>query len=146
MRDISTAIGLDKVQAIVGDFYDRVQEHPTLARPFRIVDDWEEHKAHLSHFWWVTLGGRPYRNKPYKVADKHAMAGFTPELLVDWLSLFQTTLNSHLPADIAEQWFARATNIGRSLKLMHESGRGVSSDSHRMNQSHSTRIQVSGYQ
>jgi hemoglobin len=125
MHDIATAIGVDKVKAIVGDFYDRVQQHPTLARPFQTVNNWEEHKIHLSHFWWVTLGGRPYRNKPYRVADKHAMAGFTPELLVDWLKLFQATLDSHLPADIAEQWFARATNIGRSLKLMHESRRSV---------------------
>ena len=120
MRDIASDVGLEKVKAIIGDFYDRVQDHPTLAGPFEIVDDWDEHKAHLSHFWWVTLGGRPYRNKPYQVADKHAMAGFTPELLVDWLSLFQATLNRHLPAHTAEQWFARAANIGRSLKLMYE--------------------------
>src|SRR5687767_14640540 len=51
MRDIATDIGLDKVKAVIGDFYDRVQEHPALARPFGIVDDWREHKAHLSHFW-----------------------------------------------------------------------------------------------
>jgi hemoglobin len=125
MRDIATHLGLDKVEAVIDDFYNRVQKHPTLAGPFGIVDDWEEHKAHLSHFWWVTLGGRPYRNKPYQVARKHAMAGFTPELLVDWLSLFRTTLNSHLPADTAEEWFARAANIGRSLKLMHEARQGV---------------------
>src|SRR5688572_22055888 len=143
MHDIATAIGLDKVKAIVGDFYDRVQEHPTLAGPFQIVDDWEEYKVHLSHFWWVTLGGRPYRNKPYKVAEKHAMAGFTPELLVDWLSLFQATLNSHLPADIADQWFARATNIGRSLKLMHEAGRGLAVE--HANSSSGRRAQMSGH-
>lgn len=125
MRDIAAEIGLDKVKAVVGDFYDRVQEHPTLARPFGIVDDWKEHKAHLSHFWWVTLGGRPYRNKPYQVAYKHAMAGFTPELLVDWLSLFRTTLDSHLPKDSGQEWFARAANIGRSLTLMHEARQGV---------------------
>ena len=125
MQDIARNIGHETVKAIVGDFYDRVQEHPTLASPFEIVDDWEEHKAHLSHFWWVTLGGRPYRNKPYQVADKHVRAGFTPELLVDWLGLFRTTLSMHLPQDIADQWFARAANIGRSLKLRHESRGGI---------------------
>ena len=125
MRDIAPHLGLDKVKAVIDDFYNRVQKHPALARPFGIVDDWDEHKAHLSHFWWVTLGGRPYRNKPYQVAHKHAMAGFTPELLADWLSLFRHTLESHLPADIAEGWFARAENIGRSLKLMQEARQGV---------------------
>ena len=141
MRDIATEIGLDRVKAVVGDFYDRVQEHPALAGPFGIVDDWQEHKAHLSHFWWVTLGGGPYRNKPYQVADKHAMAGFTPELLVDWLSLFRATLNSHLPAETAEQWFARAANIGRSLKLMHELRRRAAAEHPRASddRSHLTR-------
>ena len=120
MQDIASAIGLDRVTEVVSDFYDRVQQHPTLGVPFGIVDDWPEHKAHLAHFWWVTLGGRPYRDKPYQVAHKHALAGFTPELLVDWLALFRQTLEQHLPAELAAQWYARAANIGRSLVYMHE--------------------------
>ncbi len=28
-----------------------------------------------------TLGGKPYRDQPYRVAQKHAAAGFTPELV-----------------------------------------------------------------
>jgi len=125
MQDIASDVGLDRVKGIISEFYDRVQEHPTLAQPFRIVDDWTEHKAHLAHFWWVTLGGRPYRDKAYRVSAKHAAAGFTPELLVDWLALFRETLIGHLPHGIAEQWYARAENIGRSLKLMHEFRQGV---------------------
>ena len=120
MQDIAQEIGVAKVRQVVSDFYDEVQRHPALGKPFAVVDDWAEHKAHLAHFWWVTLGGRPYRDKPYRVADKHAAAGFTPELLVDWLALFRETLAKHLPRDLAEQWYARAANIGRSLNLMHE--------------------------
>ena len=81
MKDIANEIGLDKVQAVVSDFYDRVRMHPRLAAPFASVEDWPEHKAHLTHFWWVTLGGKRYREKPYRVAEKHALAGFTPALL-----------------------------------------------------------------
>ena len=120
MKDIAVDIGLPNVRGVVSDFYDRVQQHPRLAVPFAIVDDWVEHKAHLAHFWWVTLGGRPYRDKPYQVAHKHALAGFTPELLVEWLALFRETLSAHLSPALAEQWYARAANIGRSLVLMHE--------------------------
>jgi hemoglobin len=125
MHDIASDVGLDKVKEVISDFYDRVQEHPALAKPFETVDDWAEHKAHLAHFWWVTLGGRAYREKPYRVADKHAKAGFTPELLEDWLNLFEETLSSHLPIEIAEQWYSRAANIGRSLKQMHEFRQGI---------------------
>jgi hemoglobin len=120
MIDVAQTIGIGRVAEVVSDFYDEVQRHPTLRVPFGIVDDWTEHKAHLAHFWWVTLGGKPYRAKPYQVAHKHAMAGFTPELLVDWLALFRQTLEKHLPPELAEQWYARAANIGRSLVYMHE--------------------------
>lgn len=120
MDDIAHRIGLEKIEGIVSDFYDRVQRHETLAVPFRIVHDWAEHKAHLSHFWWVSLGGRAYREQSYRVAEKHAAAGFTPELLVDWLDLFRDTLARHLPPDLAEHWYARAARIGQSLQLMHE--------------------------
>ena len=120
MKDIANSIGHDKVHDVVNDFYDRVQRHPHLATPFSIVEDWSEHKAHLTHFWWVTLGGKRYREKPYSVAEKHAMAGFTPALLQEWLALFRQTLTEHLPAEYADEWFARAQHIGRSLVLMNE--------------------------
>jgi hemoglobin len=123
MHDIADILGREMVASVVSDFYDQVQRHTTLAVPFARVHDWGEHKTHLTHFWWVTLGGKPYRDKPYRVAEKHAAAGFTPELLVDWLALFRSTLTRHLPPELAEQWYARAQRIGRSLTLMHEFSR-----------------------
>jgi hemoglobin len=120
MQDISHRLGLDTVTRVVSDFYDEVQRHSRLSVPFGIVHDWAEHKQHLAHFWWVTLGGKPYRTEPYRVADKHAAAGFTPALLVDWLALFREVLDRHLSEDLADQWYARAANIGRSLEYMHE--------------------------
>ena len=120
MKDIAEKLGLESVRAVVSDFYDRIQQHPRLAEPFERVTDWPEHKAHLTHFWWVTLGGNRYRDKPYRVAEKHMLAGFTPALLDEWLALFLQTLNAHLAPALAGQWYARAENIGRSLVLMHE--------------------------
>jgi hemoglobin len=120
MKSIANEIGLEKVGEVVSDFYETVQRHPSLSRPFGIVEDWPEHKAHLTHFWWVGLGGKPYRQKPYRVVEKHELAGFTPDLLVEWLALFRETLHRHLPEDLAEQWYARAANIGRSLNLQYE--------------------------
>ena len=120
MQDVAQEIGFDKVSAVVSDFYDAVQRHGTLSAPFAVVQHWPEHKVHLAHFWWVTLGGKPFRDKPYRVADKHAAAGFTPDLLVDWLALFREVLAQHLSPALAQQWYARAAHIGRSLNLMHE--------------------------
>jgi len=120
MKDIADRIGRDKVHDVVDDFYERVRRHRTLAQPFSIVNDWPGHKAHLAHFWWVTLGGARYSDKPYSVAEKHHLAGFTPALLQDWLALFRETLSAHLAEDDCEEWYARAKHIGRSLELMHE--------------------------
>lgn len=121
MKDIAQVIGLDEVKVVVDDFYNRIQRHPTLARPFQVVADWPEHKAHLTHFWWVTLGGAPYRDRPYKIAEVHEAAGFTTPLLKDWLALFEETLHDHLAPEMAQLWLRRATKIGATLQLMHES-------------------------
>jgi hemoglobin len=120
MQGLAHLIGLEKIGAVVDDFYDRVQRHPTLARPFSVVHDWPAHKALLTHFWWTTLGGPAYREQVNRMGEKHAAAGFTSELLADWLALFRETLGAHLTADLAEAWHARAAHIGRSLELMHE--------------------------
>lgn len=122
MQDISHEIGRAKVAEVVTDFYAQVRQHPTLSVPFARVHDWPHHLEILTQFWWVTLGGERYIDYSYQVPAKHAEAGFTPELLVDWLALFRQTLDAHLPPTQADAWFARAQKIGTSLNLLHELG------------------------
>ena len=119
-RNTHEQIGLEKISAVVDDFYNRIQRHPTLARPFSRVRNWDEHKARLSHFWWISLGGAAYRPDIYNVAAKHmdAEVGMTAALIDDWLALFQETLRDSLPMEHAEAWLSRAQNMGRSLRLM----------------------------
>ena len=120
MLDIAEDIGRERVARIVNVFYERIQAHPTLQGPFAIVHDWPVHEEILTHFWWVTLGGKRYLDYPYAVARKHNEAGFTPELLVDWLALFREVINNELPTDLASGWIQRAEMIGQSLTYMHE--------------------------
>lgn len=125
MRDIAEAVGHDRVAAVVDRFYDRIQQHPSLAQPFLRVQDWPEHKALLTHFWWATLGGQRYLQHNYEVPRKHAEAGFTPELLTEWLALFAEVVEAELPPELAEGWLARARNIGQSLTwLFHHQQNG----------------------
>lgn len=127
MRDIAEDIGHDRVAAVVDRFYSRIQEHPTLAGPFGAVEDWPRHKELLTHFWWASLGGERYLKHNYEVPRKHAEAGFTPELLNDWLALFSETLIEALPPELAEGWLARARAIGQSLVYLYnfqQNGRG----------------------
>ncbi|MBV8656361.1 MAG: group III truncated hemoglobin [Burkholderiales bacterium] len=122
MQNVAEDITLPRVTQVVDDFYARVRQHPTLAGPFGRVTDWPAHLAHLTHFWWVTLGGKRYLDYRYNVPERHGAAGFTPALLDDWLTLFRQVVNAHLPPELADAWLARAERIGQSLTLMHELG------------------------
>ena len=114
------SLSKEQIAQVVDAFYDRVQLDEGLAQPFSIVTDWTHHKALISHFWWMTLGGDRYMDYSYSVAPKHRAVGFTPDLLNgNWLPLFERTMREILPDDIADVWMAQARRIGRSLELNH---------------------------
>ncbi|MGA7802153.1 MAG: group III truncated hemoglobin [Gammaproteobacteria bacterium] len=115
-RQTHERIGHDRVAAVVDDFYERVQAHPALAVPFLMVNDWALHKARLTHFWWVALGGRRYRPDRYDVAGKHLAVGVNDALVDDWLALFDATLRDHLPPELAHAWLERARLMGVSVR------------------------------
>ncbi|MDN5872616.1 MAG: group III truncated hemoglobin [Nitrococcus sp.] len=119
-RDTHTAIGHEAICRVVDDFYDRIQHHSTLAEPFARVKDWPEHKARLSHFWWISLGGERYRDDQYRVASTHLPIGISDALVDDWLALFHATLDDHLEPELAAQWFQRAEHMGRSIRMLGE--------------------------
>lgn len=112
------AIEHEAVCRVVDDFYGRVQHHPTLAEPFKRVQDWPEHIARLSHFWWITLGGERYRNDQYHVLAKHMPIGITDALVDDWLALFRATLEDHLAPEQAEFWYGYADQLGQSIRML----------------------------
>lgn len=110
-----------QIAQVVDVFYDRVQQDAHLAAPFSIVKDWDKHKAIISHFWWMTLGGERYMSYSYDVASKHREVGFTPALLEgDWLPLFEQSMREILPSELADIWMAQAKRIGSSLKFHYE--------------------------
>jgi len=117
-RTTHDEIGLARIRRVVDDFYDRIQRHPKLAVPFGIVEDWPSHKARLTHFWWLSLGGEAYAPYAYRVGAKHATVGISNELIDEWLTLFRVTLDEHLPKALADAWFQRASRMGDSLRML----------------------------
>ncbi|MGD8429429.1 MAG: group III truncated hemoglobin [Ectothiorhodospiraceae bacterium] len=117
-RDTHGAIGHDAIAAVVDDFYERIQRHPTLAKPFARVTDWPEHKARLTHFWWLSLGGERYRDDQFRVGPAHMSVGITEELVDDWLALFAETLGDHLEPEAAGLWLHRARHMGKSIRML----------------------------
>jgi hemoglobin len=117
-RATAERIGRAAMTHVVDVFYDRIQQHPTLAKPFRIVSDWDEHKAKLTHFWWISLGGQAYANYKYSVVSRHISIGVTDSLVDDWLALFDATMRETLSAELADEWMHRAHHMGRSIRML----------------------------
>jgi hemoglobin len=117
-RNDNEEIGLEKIKAVVDEFYNRIQEHPTLAEPFQIVEDWPEHKDKLAHFWWLSLGGEPYANYQYNVGPLHMVLPINDSHVEDWLELFFEVMSKHIPEEQVDAWHGRAQNMGRSIKMM----------------------------
>lgn len=103
---------------VVDVFYDRIQQHPTLAEPFRVVSDWSEHKAKLTHFWWVSLGGQAYADYQYSVISRHVSVGVTDQLVDDWLTLFDVTMREIISDELADAWMHRARHMGKSIRML----------------------------
>ena len=112
---LAKKIGRDNIDKVVDDFYNQIQTHPTLAKPFSIVGHWKEHKERIAEFWWVALGGKPTANFSYDPVGKHYSAGFTADLLTDWKNLFFEVSKSHLSIDLANAWQDRVELIGENL-------------------------------
>ena len=117
---IADLLGRDKVKAVINDFYDQIQVHPTLAEPFSSVHDWPTHKEKISDFWWVVLGGIPKASHKYDPVGKHFAAGFNASLLSDWKSLFKIVLQDHLNPELSEKWYSRVEMIGDNLLIQDQ--------------------------
>lgn len=118
-KPLAEIIGHEKVMSVVSEFYDLIQTHPTLAKPFSIVKHWDEHKVKIGEFWWTVLGGKPSQSFKYDPVNKHFDAGFTDELLKDWKLLFKEVLDRHLDGKLSSQWFDRVELIGSNLSIQN---------------------------
>lgn len=116
-RLTAESIGLGAIRQVVDHFYDRVREDPLLGPRFSVVSDWPEHKAKLTHFWWVALGGPAYAPYHYRVVAAHQIAGVQSSEIAHWLNLFADTLQTTIPKSQAEAWLLRARAMGKSLSL-----------------------------
>lgn len=110
-------IGLGAIREVVDRFYDRVRDDALLACRFRGVSDWPAHKAKMTHFWWVALGGSAYGAYRYRVIDAHRRVGVQPYEVKHWLGVFSECVTRTLPVPEANAWLRRARAMGESLSL-----------------------------
>lgn len=117
---LAPEIGWERIAGVVDAFYDQVTLHPSLRRPFSVVEDWPRHKERLTYFWWIVLGGEKFRREMYEPVPKHFRAGFNEILLSDWLALFEQTVRQVVPDALADAWVERARQVGASLVIANK--------------------------
>lgn len=116
----------EQIAQVMDDFYEQVQQHPELSPAFQVVEDWPQHKAKLTHYWWMALGGEPYMKYTYDIGQKHRQAGYTSELLnTHWMPLFEQTVRAHIAPESADIWLNQAHKIGSRLSLIDDYWRSL---------------------
>jgi hemoglobin len=104
-------IGLYLIAVIVNEFYDQLRTDPELVEPFRVVNTWSDHKAQLTYFWWVTLGGNPAREMHGHLPPVQIRSGLDSRVLDAWLALFRRVALSLIDRELAETWMKTVSRI-----------------------------------
>lgn len=119
MTEVAHQIGRETIEAVSQTFYAQIRQHANLGPIFQIVENWPKHEAHITHFWWVLLGGEAYLDTQYNVARKHIGIGVTPELVQEWLALFEPIVEAHVAPELAAVWLGKARMIGQSITMIN---------------------------
>lgn len=108
-KDIKHDIeGLADIKLMVDDFYSRIAKDELLAPMFnyRLSTYWVPHLEKMYTFWNAALFGvKGYMGNPFA---KHATMPVATMHFEQWLSLFNTTVDSHFEGPLAEDAKRRA--------------------------------------
>lgn len=108
IKDITTP---EDIREMVNTFYDKVQADPLLGPVFNEVAsvDWSSHLPIMYTFWEnLLLGSARYTGRPF---PKHAPLPISTQHFVQWLDLFEATVNELFVGEKAEEAKGRARAI-----------------------------------
>jgi hemoglobin len=108
MKTKSDIRGLEEVKRLVDSFYARVQQDELLAPIFnyRLSTYWVPHLEKMYAFWNAALfGEKGYVGNPFA---KHATLPVDSAHFERWLSLFNSTVDTHFEGPMAEDAKKRA--------------------------------------
>lgn len=114
-RILAHEIGLCRIALVVDQLQSRLQSHPTLAEPFGVIGNWGDHRARLTYFWWVTLGGKNLRGVRCDVVSRLERADVDCEVLKDWMKLFHQVAVPILGEELTRRWMTKAEAVDRRL-------------------------------
>jgi hemoglobin len=114
MEDIQSK---EDIQLLVNTFYDAIRQHPILGPVFatRIVDgNWQPHLDKMYRFWGtLLLYTQEYSGSPF---DKHIGLQIGSAHFKEWLTIFDSTVDSLFVGEVANTAKERAHNIGLTFE------------------------------
>ena len=114
-------IGRDNVALVVHDFYQRLQLDEMMRPFFAGMGDFTEHEALIADFWWTVMGGKIDQKHEFDMLGRHRALNLNGAALQRWLQVFEATLLTHLPPELAQRWLQMALGIAdvmrRNLQL-----------------------------
>jgi hemoglobin len=114
-RILAHEIGLYRIAMVVDQFYGQIQARASVEEPFDVVGDWGAHRARLTYFWWVALGGKGLHVVDLDVVARQAQAGISAEHFEDWMTLFRQVALPVIGKELTTAWMERAERLGRRL-------------------------------
>lgn len=115
LADIRTE---EDITQLVHTFYDKVRADELLGPVFEkaIPGDWGPHLQIMCNFWsMMLLYSGKYKGDPM---TKHFSLPIDPSHFNQWLSLFNSTVDTLFAGEVADNAKARARNIGRVMQSM----------------------------
>jgi hemoglobin len=119
MNDISNR---DDIFLLVRTFYGKVRLDSLLGPIFnRVIEDWEHHFEHLTHFWQSNLFfEKTYHGDPlqkHAEVDKLVGGTITEHHFGVWLNLWYQTIDELFKGETAQIAKNRARNMGTFMHL-----------------------------
>lgn len=115
--NLAFEIGLRRIATVVDSFYCQMMVRSDLKEPFCRVGTWAEHKARMTYFWWVALGGNPGSEEHLRLIDHQREDGFDSGALDGWMQLFAKVVHANLKRGLAEAWIEQAEFLRAVLLL-----------------------------
>jgi truncated hemoglobin YjbI len=114
-RNLAHEIGLCRIALIVDRFKERVPSHPQTDELFGVPGNWGDHRARLTYFWWVLLGGKRLKTVEFAAIPKPIRDRLAPAVLDEWIGVFRDAAVPVIGEDLTRAWIQKVQRLSRQL-------------------------------
>jgi len=119
-KKLAYQVGLCRIALVVEAVHGQMKAQPSFAELFDGSGSEGEHRARLTYFWWVVLGGNTLSYVDWEVVEQLARTVTSPELLGEWLKLFRQAALPIIGEESTRAWAQRVEQLAHKFLLARE--------------------------